>query len=117
MSAVFPRSDYRTVEPTVLGGTSKTTVFTVGDEGDDWVDVVSIHVVGAGAVKIHVKISSGGTEREFQDDYTVVAGYPLHLECYPLHLEPGGTIAAEGESGQIVWITLIRGQGESYDES
>ncbi|MCP4385333.1 MAG: hypothetical protein GY798_28635 [Hyphomicrobiales bacterium] len=113
MAAVFPRADYRTVEPTVLAGTSKTTCFTVGDEGDDWADVASIHIVGAGTAKVHVKVSSNGTEREFNDDVTVVAGYPHHIECYPLHLEAGGTIAVEGEADQVVWITLLRGQGDS----
>ena len=113
MSTVFPQTDYVTLEPRALSGTSKETLFSVGDAADEWADVVSIHVVGAGAVKILVKVNTGGTEREFQDDYTVEAGYPLHLECYPLHLEAGGTIAVEGVSGQIVWATLIRGQSDT----
>lgn len=116
MATVFPGSDYRTVEPTVLVGTGKTLCFTVGDEGDDWADVASIHIVGMGAATVHVKVSATGAENAFNDDVTVEAGYPHHIECYPLHLEPGGTISVEGEANQVVWITLIRGQQDSDRE-
>lgn len=115
MPSIFPHVDYRTVEPTALTDTSKTLCYTVGDEGDDWSDVAGIQVTGAGAAMVYVKVSTNGTERLFNDDVTISAGYPHTIECFPLHLEPGGTISVEGVSGQIVWITLIRGQQRGTD--
>jgi len=110
MASVFPHVDYTTIEPTALTGTSKTLCYTVGDQGDAWSDVTGVWIVGAGAAQIHVKLSAAGTERLFNDDVTVAAGYPHTVEGLPLHMEPGGTISVSGESGQFVWITIIKGQ-------
>ena len=110
MASIFPLVDYFTVEPTTLTDTSKTLCYTVGDDGELWADIVGIQVVGAGAAQVHVKVSTSGTEGLFNDDVTVSAGYPHTIECYPLHMEPGGTISVSGERGQFVWISLIKGQ-------
>lgn len=110
MTTVFPRADYRTIEPTALTDTSKTLCYTVGDDGEDWADVTGILIVGAGACQVYCKLSSGGTEQLLNDDVTVEAGYPHPIDGLPIHMEAGGTINAEGESGQVIWIGLHRGQ-------
>ncbi|WP_421722933.1 hypothetical protein [Bauldia sp.] len=115
MAAVFPKSDYRTVEPTVLPNSNKTTCFTVGDEGDDWADVIGIMITGAGTAKVHVKLRASGVECELNDDVMVAAGWPHTIEGFPLHLEAGGTISVEGEPSQVVWISLHRGQRDAGD--
>ncbi|MCG8400296.1 MAG: hypothetical protein MJA84_01725, partial [Firmicutes bacterium] len=92
MATVFPRADYKTIEPTQLAGTSKTLCYTVGDDGEDWADVTGILIVGAGACRIHCKLSSNSTERLLNDDVTVDAGYPHMIEGLPIHMEAGGTI-------------------------
>lgn len=115
MASVFPHTDYKTIEPTALTDTSKTLCYTMGDDNELWADLVGIQIVGAGAAQVHVKVSTSGTERLFNDDVTVVAGYPHTIECYPLRLEPGGTVSVSGENGQVVWVTLIKGQRPGTD--
>ena len=113
MAAVFPRSDYRTFV-TALASGSKTTVYTVGDDSEKWADVVGITIsdstgsVNSGAT-IHCTLRTGVTERVLANPKVDEIDNDYHLECLPVHLEAGGTIAVTGASGHHVWITIHKG--------
>lgn len=119
MSAfLIPQSNYRTFV-TALTNTTKTPIYTVGDDEELWADVIGIAVcdsTGALATEaiIYATIGTGYTERTLARPQATAPSATrvdnLYMLEFPLHLELGGSIAVKGDNGHHCWVTIIKGE-------
>jgi len=95
MASVFPLANYYT-KGVSLTSTSKTTLYTCGDQGEKAFDVTGLLAVAsdgtADTVTFHVTLS--GTEYVLIYQGTVEANFPLQIEGLPVHMEAGDILKA-----------------------
>jgi hypothetical protein len=104
MSSVFPLANYYT-KSLALTGTTKTTVYTCGEQGELGFDVTGLSAVASDGTADRVTFvrlqAADASEYVLVCNGAVETDYPLQLEGLPIHLVPGDAIKAtsSGASG------------------
>jgi hypothetical protein len=115
MSAVFPLASYFT-KSLSLTSTSKTTMYTCGDQAELAFDVTGLSAVASDGTADKVTFiryqAADATEYVLVFNGPVETDYPLQLEGLPIHLVPGDAIKAQsnGASGSHPTHIHISGQ-------
>ena len=115
MSAVFPLASYFT-KSLSLTSTSKTTMYTCGDQAELAFDVTGLSAVASDGTADKVTFiryqAADATEYVLVFNGPVETDYPLQLEGLPIHLVPGDAIKAQsnGASGSHPTHVHISGQ-------
>ena len=115
MSAVFPLASYFT-KSLSLTSTSKTTMYTCGDQAELAFDVTGLSAVASDGTADKVTFiryqAADATEYVLVFNGPVETDYPLQLEGLPIHLVPGDAIKAtsNGASGTHPTHVHISGQ-------
>lgn len=90
-----------------LANTNKTTLYTVGDNGEKSAIMIWCRVTDpasvATAATIHVSL--GGTERSLDFD-TATNAAPQEVEM-PIAMYAGDTVKVTGASGHTCWATFL----------
>ena len=115
MTAVFPLASYFT-KSLSLTSTSKTTMYTCGDQAELAFDVTGLSAVASDGTADKVTFiryqAADATEYVLVFNGPVETDYPLQLEGLPIHLVPGDAIKAQsnGASGSHPTHIHISGQ-------
>jgi hypothetical protein len=104
MAAVFPLANYYT-KSLALTSTTKTTVYTCGDQNELAFDVTGLSAVASDGTADKVTFvrlqAADSAEYVLVFNGPVGTDFPLQLEGLPIHLVPGDAIKAtsNGASG------------------
>src|SRR5580704_9699299 len=115
MASVFPLASYYT-KSLALTSTTKTTVYTCGDQGELGFDVTGLSAVASDGTPDKVTFiryqAADASEYVIVFNGAVETDYPLQLEGLPIHLVPGDAIKAtsNGASGAHPTHVHISGQ-------
>ena len=115
MASVFPLASYYT-KSLSLTNTTKTTVYTCGDQAELAFDVTGLSAVASDGTADKVTFiryqAADATEYVLVFNGPVETDYPLQLEGLPIHLVPGDAIKAtsNGASGTHPTHVHISGQ-------
>lgn len=95
MAAVFPSGSYYT-KGVSLTGTTKTTIYTAGDQQEKAFDITGLSAVASDgtADTLSFFVTLNGTEFVIVFKGPVETDYPLQIEGLPIHLESGDIIKA-----------------------
>src|SRR5215469_9826977 len=105
MASVFPLASYFT-KSLALSNTTKTTVYTCGDQGELGFDVTGLAAVASDASE-YVLVFNGAVETD----------YPLQLEGLPIHLVPGDAIKATSNGAFGAHPTHVHISGQKTTRS
>jgi len=94
-----------------LTSTTKTTIYTCGEQGELAFDVTWLLAVASDGTPDTISFSrlqhSDGAEYVIVHGVTVAAAAPYSLECMPIHLVPGEVIYATSGSAVVAHPTHI----------
>jgi len=102
MASVFPTGSYFT-KSGALADNNLTTVYTVGDQGEKYADVVGITVAASAAFadtcSVYRRQASDTTDYALVFKGAVEADFPLQIEGLPIHLTAGDLIKLQATAG------------------
>jgi hypothetical protein len=120
MAAVFPLASYFT-KSLSLTNTSKTTVYTCGDQAELAFDVTGLSAVASDGTADKVTFiryqAADATEYVLVFNGPVETDYPLQLEGLPIHLVPGDAIKATSNGASGTHPTHIHISGQKTTRS
>jgi hypothetical protein len=114
MASVFPLANYYTKHVS-LTGTSKTTIYTCGDQQELAFDVTGLSATAADGTAdtvtlIHQTVVDS-TEYVLVYRGAVESDYPLQIEGLPLHMVPGDVIKAQSSGASVSHPTHVHLSG------
>lgn len=120
MASVFPLANYYT-KSLALANTSKTTVYTCGEQGELGFDVTGLSAVASDGTADRVTFirlqASDAAEYVLVFNGAVETDYPLQLEGLPIHLVPGDQIKATSNSASGAHPTHVHISGQKTTRS
>src|ERR1700730_10575389 len=120
MASVFPLANYFT-KSLALANTTKTTVYTCGDQGELGFDVTGLSAVASDGTADKVTFirlqASDATEYVLVFNGAVETDFPLQLEGLPIHLVPGDAIKATPNGASASHPTHIHVSGQKTTRS
>jgi hypothetical protein len=120
MAAVFPLASYYT-KSLALTSTTKTIVYTCGDQGELGFDVTGLAAVASDGTADKVTFiryqAADAAEYVLVCNGAVETDYPLQLEGLPIHLVPGDAIKATSNGASGAHPTHIHISGQKTTRS
>src|SRR5262245_25687654 len=114
MPSVFPLANYYTRHLS-LTGTSKTTIYTCGDQQELAFDVTGLSATAADGTPDTVTLihqtAVDATEYVLVYRGAVETDYPLQIEGLPLHMVPGDAIKAQSSAASASHPTHVHLSG------
>jgi hypothetical protein len=120
VASVFPLASYYT-KSLSLTNTTKTTVYTCGDQAELAFDVTGLSAVASDGTADKVTFiryqAADATEYVLVFNGPVETDYPLQLEGLPIHLVPGDAIKATSSGASGAHPTHIHISGQKTTRS